>query len=96
MTADRLPAQVPENQLYDVYTVIDATGKIDESLSLDWIIADVGEEDGGFQLDLRRIISRIQKIIGIVLVSEKPISQTFLLFSLIQLLFQPRHLIKEL
>ncbi len=49
MTADRLPSQVPEKQLFDVATIIDVIGAIDETSTLHGIIADGGEGDGEFR-----------------------------------------------
>lgn len=42
VTADRLPDQVPENQLLSVSTVIDGTGIVDDTTTLDWILAGTG------------------------------------------------------
>ena len=39
-SADRLPGQVPENQVITVDTIIDATGQISDSSSIEWILDD--------------------------------------------------------
>ncbi|PWR73538.1 hypothetical protein ACKUB1_04680 [Methanospirillum stamsii] len=40
ITADRLPSQVPENQIFTVDTLIDSTGPIYDESSLDWTLDD--------------------------------------------------------
>ncbi len=40
--ADWLPNQTPENQVFSIDTVIDATGSVDDATSLSWIIASPG------------------------------------------------------
>lgn len=45
--ADRLPNQTPENQIFTVDTVIDATGTIDSSSDLHWLIASPGAIETG-------------------------------------------------
>ncbi len=42
--ADRLPEQVPENQQFDISTMIDATGIVDDETGINWIIAGKGAE----------------------------------------------------
>ena len=39
-TADRLPSQVPENQVFTVDTIIDATGQVSDSSSMQWVLDD--------------------------------------------------------
>ena len=38
--ADRLPSQVPENQVFSIDTLIDATGTVTEESELNWILDD--------------------------------------------------------
>ena len=38
--ADRLPRQVPENQVFTVDTIIDATGQVSDSSSMQWVLDD--------------------------------------------------------
>lgn len=40
--ADRLPNQTPENQAFTIDTVIDATGAIDNSAKMNWVIVSPG------------------------------------------------------
>ncbi|WP_319580151.1 hypothetical protein [uncultured Methanospirillum sp.] len=40
--ADRLPNQTPENQVFSIDTVIDATGAVDASSKMDWVITTPG------------------------------------------------------
>ncbi|MFH0966468.1 MAG: hypothetical protein V1862_02130 [Methanobacteriota archaeon] len=42
VSADRLPNQTPENQLFSIDTVIDVTGMVDDSTKLSWVIASPG------------------------------------------------------
>ena len=39
-SADRLPRQVPENQVFTVDTIIDATGQVSDSSSMEWVLDD--------------------------------------------------------
>ena len=39
-SADRLPRQVPENQVFTVDTIIDATGQVSDSSSMQWVLDD--------------------------------------------------------
>jgi len=36
--ADRLPKQVPENQVFTIDTIIDATGQVSDSSSMQWVL----------------------------------------------------------
>ena len=38
--ADRLPSQVPENQVITIDTIIDATGQVSDSSSMQWVLDD--------------------------------------------------------
>jgi len=38
--ADRLPREMPENQIFDIDTVIDVTGVVEDKTQLNWVIAD--------------------------------------------------------
>lgn len=40
--ADRLPNQTPENQVFTIDTVIDATGAVDDKNDMSWVIASPG------------------------------------------------------
>ena len=40
--ADRLPNQTPENQVFSIDTVIDATGAVDDKTTMSWVIATPG------------------------------------------------------
>jgi len=40
--ADRLPNQTPENQVFSIDTVIDATGAVDDKSTMSWVIATPG------------------------------------------------------
>ncbi len=40
--ADRLPNQTPENQVFSIDTVIDATGAVDDKTTMSWVIAGPG------------------------------------------------------
>ena len=39
-SADRLPRQVPENQVFTVDTIIDANGQVSDSSSMEWVLDD--------------------------------------------------------
>jgi len=39
---DRLPNETPENQVFSIDTMLDATGIVDESNSLNWVVASPG------------------------------------------------------
>jgi len=39
-SADRLPAQVPENQVFTIDTLIDATGAVSDASSMQWVLDD--------------------------------------------------------
>ena len=39
VSADRLPNQTPENQIFSVDTVIDVTGAVDDKSTMSWVIA---------------------------------------------------------
>ncbi|WP_319579033.1 hypothetical protein [uncultured Methanospirillum sp.] len=41
-TADRLPNQTPENQVFTINTVVDATGAIDSGTDMQWVITTPG------------------------------------------------------
>ncbi|HWQ67531.1 MAG TPA: hypothetical protein VN372_11780 [Methanospirillum sp.] len=41
-SADRLPNETPENQIFSIGTVLDVTGSIDDSIALAWVIASPG------------------------------------------------------
>jgi len=45
--ADRLPNQTPENQLFSIDTVIDATGAVDTASKMDWVITTPGAIETG-------------------------------------------------
>lgn len=45
--ADWLPNQTPENQVFSIDTVIDATGAVDDTTSMSWIIASPGSIPDG-------------------------------------------------
>jgi len=38
--ADRLPTQMPENQVFAIDTVVDVTGAVDDQTKLNWVISD--------------------------------------------------------
>jgi hypothetical protein len=40
--ADRLPNATPENQVFSIDTVIDATGQVDDKSTMSWVIANPG------------------------------------------------------
>lgn len=40
--SDRLPDEVPENQLFSVSSMIDATGLFEDTTTLDWVLAGTG------------------------------------------------------
>ena len=42
VTADRLPNQTPENQVFGIDTILDVTGPVDDMNSLKWVIASPG------------------------------------------------------
>ncbi len=42
VTADRLPTQTPENQVFTIDTVIDATGAVDSGTDMQWVISTPG------------------------------------------------------
>ncbi len=42
VSADRLPNQTPENQIFSIDTVIDVTGAVDDKATLSWVIASPG------------------------------------------------------
>jgi len=42
VSADWLPNQTPENQVFSIDTVIDATGAVDDKSTMNWIIASPG------------------------------------------------------
>ena len=39
VSADRLPNQTPENQIFSIDTVIDVTGAVDDKTTMSWVIA---------------------------------------------------------
>jgi len=39
--ADRLPREMPENQIFGIDTVIDVTGVVEDKTQLNWVIADI-------------------------------------------------------
>ncbi|PWR69936.1 hypothetical protein [Methanospirillum lacunae] len=41
--ADRLPNATPENQVFSIDTVIDATGAVDDKSTMSWVIANPGK-----------------------------------------------------
>ncbi len=45
--ADRLPNQTPENQVFSIDTVIDATGAVDAATKMDWVITTPGAIETG-------------------------------------------------
>jgi len=45
--ADRLPNQTPENQVFSIDTVIDATGAVDAGTKMDWVITTPGAIETG-------------------------------------------------
>jgi hypothetical protein len=42
VSADRLPNQTPENQIFSIDTVVDVTGAVDDKSTLSWVIASPG------------------------------------------------------
>lgn len=42
VSADRLPNQTPENQVFSIDTVLDITGQVDDDSSLHWVVASPG------------------------------------------------------
>ncbi|PKL59026.1 MAG: hypothetical protein CVV33_09830 [Methanomicrobiales archaeon HGW-Methanomicrobiales-4] len=47
VTADRLPNQTPENQVFNIDTIIDVIGMVDTSTQLSWVIASPGSIPSG-------------------------------------------------
>jgi hypothetical protein len=47
VSADRLPNQTPENQVFSIDTVIDVTGMVDDSTRVSWVIASPGSIPSG-------------------------------------------------
>ncbi len=47
VSADRLPNQTPENQVFSIDTVIDATGAVHASSRMDWVITTPGAIETG-------------------------------------------------
>ncbi len=45
--ADRLPNATPENQVFSIDTVIDATGAVDDKTTMSWVIANPGKIPSG-------------------------------------------------
>jgi hypothetical protein len=45
--ADRLPNATPENQVFSIDTVIDATGAVDDKTTMSWVIASPGAIPSG-------------------------------------------------
>ncbi len=46
-SADRLPNATPENQLFSIDTVIDATGAVDDKSTMSWVISNPGATPTG-------------------------------------------------
>jgi len=46
-SADHLPNQTPENQVFQIDTVLDAIGQVDEATSMKWVIASPGSIPSG-------------------------------------------------
>ena len=42
VTADRLPNQTPENQIFTIDTVLDSTGQVDSGTNMAWVITSLG------------------------------------------------------
>ena len=47
VSADRLPNQTPENQVFSIDTIIDVTGMVSDSTQLSWVIASPGSISSG-------------------------------------------------
>ncbi|PKL59922.1 MAG: hypothetical protein CVV33_05360 [Methanomicrobiales archaeon HGW-Methanomicrobiales-4] len=47
VSADRLPNQTPENQIFTIDTVIEVTGAVDDASSMAWVIASPGAIPAG-------------------------------------------------
>ena len=56
--ADRLPNQTPENQIFTIDTVIDATGAVDDKTSMAWVIASPGSIPEGI-LDETQVVADV-------------------------------------
>lgn len=54
-SADRLPNQTPENQIFTIDTVLDVTGAVDDSSMLKWVIASPGAIPTGILGDSQSI-----------------------------------------
>ena len=57
-SADRLPVQVPENQIFTIDTVIDVTGAVDDKTTMSWVIASPGSIPTGI-LGARQVIADV-------------------------------------
>ena len=58
VSADRLPNQTPENQIFTIDTVIDATGSVDDANSMSWVVASPGAIPTG-QLGYNQVIADV-------------------------------------
>nr|WP_319540671.1 hypothetical protein [uncultured Methanospirillum sp.] len=56
--ADRLPNATPENQVFSIDTVIDATGSVDDKTTMSWVIAGPGSIPNGI-LGSGKVISDV-------------------------------------
>ncbi|PWR71332.1 hypothetical protein [Methanospirillum lacunae] len=56
--ADRLPNATPENQVFSIDTVIDATGAVDDKSTMSWVIATPGKIPTGI-LGASQVISDV-------------------------------------
>jgi hypothetical protein len=61
VAADRLPNQTPENQVFTIDTVIDATGSVDDKSTMAWVIATPGAIPSGILKPLQSISDTIYK-----------------------------------
>jgi len=58
VSADRLPNETPENQVFSIDTIIDVTGMVDDSTRVSWVIASPGSIPTGI-LGARQSIADI-------------------------------------
>ncbi len=72
--ADRLPNQSPENQVYAIDTVIDATGAIDSGAKMDWVISSPGALHSGY-LDSNRVVA-VSQVRDTLLTNGGKLSET--------------------
>ncbi len=53
--ADNLPNQTPENQIFSIDSVVDATGAVDTASTMSWVIASPGEIPTGILGEIQSI-----------------------------------------